>query len=108
MASSSDLTYRRNMYIKDKNLLKEVANNLNSSIAKLDVLLENETKAYKIDDTSGSGSYLSNLREKEKTVYNNLVNSIIPSLEEKIQNLKYQIADAKEQEELAASAESES
>lgn len=105
MASSRELIDKQNNFINNKSRLWDAANNIKYSIDKLDVLIEKEKSAYTVDDISGSGSYLSNLREKQKNVYNSIVNDIIPSVDNKIDSLKYQIIDAKEQEELLESDE---
>lgn len=103
MLSSQELINEQKSYINNKNILIEVSNNLKLSIDKLDILLEEENNAYKIDDVSATGSFLSDLRESENNIYKNLINNVIPSIESKIDSLKYDIIDAKEQEAMLGS-----
>lgn len=102
MASSDYLKSKKAKYINCLNHATATANNLQTAIRILDSMINSQKSAYKVDDASGDGSYLSRLKAKEEKIYANIVDNVIPGTKQIINNLNSQISDALAKEALEA------
>lgn len=100
MENSSYYKNRKIRYINCLNRVIATANNLQMAISLLESMIDVQKKAYRVDEANGDGNYLSHLLEKERKIYSNIVNNIIPGTKSIIQNLDYQIMDAEAREAL--------
>lgn len=98
MASSSYYRNRKIQYINCLNGVTATANNLQMAISLLERMIDAQRRGYSVDDVSGGSNYLSHLLEKERKIYSNIVNTVIPGTKSIIRNLDYQIADAEARE----------
>lgn len=98
MASASYYRNRKRQYINCLNNVTETANSLQMAINLLEKIIDVQRRSYSIDDVGGGSNYLSHLLEKERKIYSNIVNTIIPNTRSIIRNLEYQIADAEAHE----------
>lgn len=98
MASASYYRNRKIQYINCLNGVTETANSLQMAINLLEKIIDIQRRGYSVDDVSGDSNYLSHLLEKERKIYSNIVNTIIPNTKSIIRNLDYQIADAEARE----------
>ncbi|MBR2858024.1 hypothetical protein IKE96_02390 [bacterium] len=102
MAYSDDLSNLRNRYYNCVNQLCKTANDLQKSMGAIQHLINEQKGCYLVDDVNVGESYLTGLIEKEKGIFNNIVNNILPGTYNIIDNLSLQISDAIYQEELEA------
>lgn len=102
MASSWYLKNKRSRYVNCLNYATATANNLQTAISILESILNSQNSAFMVNDSSGDGNYVQRLLEKERRIYSNIVNNVIPGTRNIIRNLDYQIADARAKEALAA------
>jgi len=79
MNDVSTLMNKKNQYMNCYNREKIVQSALTKAIEGLNAVLENETKAYQIDETIPTGSYIGDLLESEKEIYTNISNVVIPT-----------------------------
>ena len=98
MASSSYYRNRKIQYINCLNGVVATANNLQMAISLLERMIDAQRRGYSVNDVSGGSNYLSHLLEKERKIYSNIVNTVIPGTKSIIRNLDYQIADAEARE----------
>ena len=90
----NSLKYERNQYIQARNSAQKVANQLSVAIQKIEEVIELQKTSYKIEDQNNANNFLTELRNTESSIYNNIVNTVIPNANYKINSLKNKIEDA--------------
>lgn len=90
----NSLKYERNQYIQARNGAQKVANQLSVAIQKIEEVIELEKTSYKIEDQNNANNFLTELKNTESSIYNNIVNTVIPNANYKINSLKNKIEDA--------------
>lgn len=90
----NSLKYERNQYIQARNSAQKVANQLSVAIQKIEEVIELQKTSYKIEDQNNANNFLTELKNTESSIYNNIVNTVIPNANYKINSLKNKIEDA--------------
>lgn len=90
----NSLKYERNQYIQARNSAQKVANQLSVAIQKIEEVIELQKTSYKIEDQNNANNFLTELKNTESSIYNNIVNTVIPNADYKINSLKNKIEDA--------------
>ncbi len=90
----NSLKYERNQYIQARNSAQKVANQLSVAIKKIEEVIELQKTSYKIEDQNNANNFLTELKNTESSIYNNIVNTVIPNANYKINSLKNKIEDA--------------
>ena len=90
----NSLKYERNQYIQARNSAQKVAEQLGVAIQKIEEVIELQKTSYKIEDQNNANNFLTELRNTESSIYNNIVNTVIPNANYKINSLKNKIEDA--------------
>ena len=90
----NSLKYERNQYIQARNSAQKVANQLSVAIQKIEEVIELQKTSYKIEDQNNANYFLTELKNTESSIYNNIVNTVIPNANYKINSLKNKIEDA--------------
>lgn len=85
-------------YEKALNKMNVTADNLEKSLSAIEKIIASENKFYTIEGTNASGEYLNNLYERQYKVYTNIVNNIVPAMNNKIYNIECNIYTAREAE----------
>lgn len=98
MTKSDILIGRKNQYIRCRNKAQEVANYLSQAMNKTNEIIEKQNQAYLIDEESPVKNQLADLYQRQKNIYDNIINNIIPNTNIIINNLNTQITDAKQEE----------
>ena len=57
-------------------------------------VIELQKTSYKIEDQNNANNFLTELKNTESSIYNNIVNTVIPNANYKINSLKNKIEDA--------------
>ena len=78
--------------IKD---VKEVRDALKEAIDSLDGLKSKESEAFQVDGKSNSGNCFSDVRTDLKKVYSEIVDGILPYLDDKLDDVRDDIRDEK-------------
>lgn len=109
MSTSSQLRYTRSTYYTFKEQVNRFAAKLLESCTEYQASYEKLKEAYKLDEEAGDSGILKSSYESLKENYNLLITTTIPAINNKIDNLSYQIrvAEAKEEEEEKAKEEEE-
>lgn len=94
----NSLKYERNQYIQARNSAQKVANQLSVAIQKIEEVIELQKTSYKIEDQNNANNFLTELKNTESSIYNNIVNTVIPNADYKINSLKNKIEDAMAEE----------
>lgn len=94
----NSLKYERNQYIQARNSAQKVANQLSVAIQKIEEVIELQKTSYKIEDQNNANNFLTELKNTESSIYNNIVNTVIPNANYKINSLKNKIEDAMAEE----------
>lgn len=100
MATSKELEQKQQRYKNSLVNVKYTAYELKSSIDSLEAIIQAHGNAYVLDDVKGGTNYIRHLLDAEKTTYSDIVNTIIPGIQSKINGLSYKITDAKQKEAL--------
>ena len=90
----NSLKYERNQYIQARNSAQKVADQLSVAIQKIEEVIELQNTSYKIEDQNNANNFLTELKNTESRIYNNIVNTVIPNADYKINSLKNKIEDA--------------
>lgn len=90
----NSLKYERNQYIQARNSAQKVADQLSVAIQKIEEVIELQNTTYKIEDQNNANNFLTELKNTESSIYNNIVNTVIPNANYKINSLKNKIEDA--------------
>ena len=90
----NSLKYERNQYIQARNSAQKVADQLSVAIQKIEEVIELQKTSYKIEDQNKANNFLTELKNTESSIYNNIVNTVIPNANYKINSLKNKIEDA--------------
>ena len=90
----NSLKYERNQYIQARNSAQKVADQLSVAIQKIEEVIELQNTSYKIEDQNNANNFLTELKNTESSIYNNIVNTVIPNANYKINSLKNKIEDA--------------
>lgn len=90
----NSLKYERNQYIQARNSAQKVAEQLGVAIQKIEEVIELQKTSYKIEDQNNANNFLAELKNTESSIYNNIVNTVIPNANYKINSLKNKIEDA--------------
>ena len=90
----NSLKYERNQYIQARNSAQKVADQLSAAIQKIEEVIELQNTSYKIEDQNNANNFLTELKNTESSIYNNIVNTVIPNANYKINSLKNKIEDA--------------
>ena len=90
----NSLKYERNQYIQARNSPQKVADQLSVAIQKIEEVIELQKTSYKIEDQNNANNFLTELKNTESSIYNNIVNTVIPNANYKINSLKNKIEDA--------------
>ena len=90
----NSLKYERNQYIQARNSAQKVADELSVAIQKIEEVIELQKTSYKIEDQNNANNFLTELKNTESSIYNNIVNTVIPNADYKINSLKNKIEDA--------------
>ncbi|MDY2697453.1 MAG: hypothetical protein SOV80_04410 [Bacilli bacterium] len=90
----NSLKYERNQYIQARNSAQKVAEQLGVAIQKIEEVIELQKTSYKIEDQNNANNFLTELKNTESSIYNNIVNTVIPNANYKINSLKNKIEDA--------------
>lgn len=90
----NSLKYERNQYIQARNSAQKVADQLSVAIQKIEGVIELQKTSYKIEDQNNANNFLTELKNTESSIYNNIVNTVIPNANYKINSLKNKIEDA--------------
>lgn len=90
----NSLKYERNQYIQARNSAQKVADQLSVAIQKIEEVIELQNTSYKIEDQNNANNFLTELKNTESSIYNNIVNTVIPNADYKINSLKNKIEDA--------------
>lgn len=90
----NSLKYERNQYIQTRNSAQKVADQLSVAIQKIEEVIELQKTSYKIEDQNNANNFLTELKNTESSIYNNIVNTVIPNANYKINSLKNKIEDA--------------
>lgn len=90
----NSLKYERNQYIQARNSAQKVANQLSVAIQKIEEVIELQKTSYKIEDQNNANNFLTELKNTESSIYNNIVNTVIPNANYKINSLRNKIEDA--------------
>ena len=90
----NSLKYERNQYIQARNSAQKVADQLSVAIQKIEEVIELQKTSYKIEDQNNANNFLAELKNTESSIYNNIVNTVIPNANYKINSLKNKIEDA--------------
>lgn len=99
----NSLKYERNQYIQARNSAQKVANQLSVAIQKIEEVIELQKTSYKIEDQNNANNFLTELKNTESSIYNNIVNTVIPNADYKINSLKNKIEDAMAEEAMQSS-----
>lgn len=99
----NSLKYERNQYIQARNSAQKVANQLSVAIQKIEEVIELQKTSYKIEDQNNANNFLTELKNTESSIYNNIVNTVIPNANYKINSLKNKIEDAMAEEAMQSS-----
>ena len=94
----NSLKYERNQYIQARNSAQKVAEQLGVAIQKIEEVIELQKTSYKIEDQNNANNFLTELKNTESSIYNNIVNTVIPNADYKINSLKNKIEDAMAEE----------
>lgn len=94
----NSLKYERNQYIQARNSAQKVADQLSVAIQKIEEVIELQKTSYKIEDQNNANNFLTELKNTESSIYNNIVNTVIPNADYKINSLKNKIEDAMAEE----------
>lgn len=94
----NSLKYERNQYIQARNSAQKVAEQLGVAIQKIEEVIELQKTSYKIEDQNNANNFLTELKNTESSIYNNIVNTVIPNANYKINSLKNKIEDAMAEE----------
>ena len=92
--NANSLKYERNQYIQARNSAQKVADQLSVAIQKIEEVIELQKTSYKIEDQNNANNFLTELKNTESSIYNNIVNTVIPNANYKINSLKNKIEDA--------------
>ena len=84
----NSLKYERNQYIQARNSAQKVADQLSVAIQKIEEVIELQKTSYKIEDQNNANNFLTELKNTESSIYNNIVNTVIPNANYKINSLK--------------------
>lgn len=90
----NSLKYERNQYIQARNSAQKVADQLSVAIQKIEEVIELQKTSYKIEDQNNANNFLTELKNTESSIYNNIVNTVISNANYKINSLKNKIEDA--------------
>ena len=90
----NSLKYERNQYIQARNSAQKVADQLSVAIQKIEEVIELQNTSYKMEDQNNANNFLTELKNTESSIYNNIVNTVIPNANYKINSLKNKIEDA--------------
>lgn len=90
----NSLKYEGNQYIQARNSAQKVAEQLSVAIQKIEEVIELQKTSYKIEDQNNANNFLTELKNTESSIYNNIVNTVIPNANYKINSLKNKIEDA--------------
>ena len=90
----NSLKYERNQYIQARNSAQKEADQLSVAIQKIEEVIELQKTSYKIEDQNNANNFLTELKNTESSIYNNIVNTVIPNANYKINSLKNKIEDA--------------
>ena len=77
-----------------RNSAQKVADQLSVAIQKIEEVIELQKTSYKIEDQNNANNFLTELKNTESSIYNNIVNTVIPNANYKINSLKNKIEDA--------------
>lgn len=99
----NSLKYERNQYIQARNSAQKVADQLSVAIQKIEEVIELQKTSYKIEDQNNANNFLTELKNTESSIYNNIVNTVIPNADYKINSLKNKIEDAMAEEAMQSS-----
>ena len=99
----NSLKYERNQYIQARNSAQKVAEQLGVAIQKIEEVIELQKTSYKIEDQNNANNFLTELKNTESSIYNNIVNTVIPNANYKINSLKNKIEDAMAEEAMQSS-----
>lgn len=99
----NSLKYERNQYIQARNSAQKVANQLSVAIQKIEEVIELQKTSYKIEDQNNANNFLTELKNTESSIYNNIVNTVIPNANYKINSLRNKIEDAMAEEAMQSS-----
>ncbi len=100
MNQSEILRRKRENYDQMLSNMIRVQQRLQRGIEKLDSVANKVITGYSIEEESADQNKLQNYKEEAKNLRNQLINIIIPALENKIGQLNEQISDALIKEEL--------
>lgn len=95
---SDILKSKRNRYQECYAKLLNVSNYLSTSRSSLQSALEIQKDSYQVNDLPGGNNYLEHLLEKINSIYNFIVDNILPNLREVIISLNHSIEEALIQE----------
>ena len=99
----NSLKYERNQYIQARNSAQKGADQLSVAIQKIEEVIELQKTSYKIEDQNNANNFLTELKNTESSIYNNIVNTVIPNADYKINSLKNKIEDAMAEEAMQSS-----
>lgn len=99
----NSLKYERNQYIQARNSAQKVAEQLNIAIKKLEEAIDIQKRAYAVEDQENANNFLIELKNTESSIYNNIVNTVIPNANYKINSLRNKIEDAMAEEAMQSS-----
>lgn len=99
----NSLKYERNQYIQARNSAQKVAEQLNIAIKKLEEAIDMQKRAYAVEDQENANNFLIELKNTESSIYNNIVNTVIPNANYKINSLRNKIEDAMAEEAMQSS-----
>ena len=99
----NSLKYERNQYIQARNSAQKVADQLSVAIQKIEEVIELQKTSYKIEDQNNANNFLTELKNTESSIYNNIVNTVIPNANYKINSLRNKIEDAMAEEAMQSS-----
>lgn len=99
----NSLKYERNQYIQARNSAQKVAEQLNVAIKKLEEAIDMQKRAYTVEDQENANNFLIELKNTESSIYNNIVNTVIPNANYKINSLRNKIEDAMAEEAMQSS-----
>ena len=97
MDKSEQLKQLRSEYKSCLNNVKSTAYSLREAINSLITTISVQNNCYVLNDTNNN-SYLNNLLDKERSAYSDMIDYIIPELNNKIYDLNIQIEEALQEE----------
>lgn len=93
MAVISDLEYERNKYCNLRDSIKEISTELNSNINSITQIEQNLAKNLLLDNEKYENKQLTNKKEELKTIHDNLINRVMPAINQKINSINSTIKE---------------